>query len=126
MRRAIASRRRLVDALIIVLAVVLLIGSPALPQRLPGDVASASPVCDSFATGGNAQVLELQGVEYCLHVFSQIAPAAFVAVDPRITQVAYLIVGGGVRGRSAHEWARRSPARRVHHLHVRAGLPRGR
>jgi len=98
MRRAIAPRRRLLDALIIVLAVLLVIGSPVLPKRLPGDVASASPVCDSFATGGNAQVLELQGVEYCLHVFSQVGSAAFVAVDPRITQVDYLIVGGGGGG----------------------------
>jgi uncharacterized repeat protein (TIGR02543 family) len=62
---------------------------------------STTPNCETFATGGTASVFtDSDGDDYCRHVFTEVGSHAFTVVDPRVTEVDYLVVAGGGGGAS--------------------------
>jgi len=61
-------------------------------------IASAPINCTTYASGGTATAIVIDGATFCRHVFSTVGPATFTVFDSRITVVDYLIVAGGGGG----------------------------
>lgn len=61
--------------------------------------ASASPLCNPFATGGTVTLVQSGNQQFCVHRFTSVGSSVFTALRPLSVQ--YLVIGGGGGGGSS-------------------------